>query len=87
MNRLLLQIFITLLLSLSITFSHSRSWQVVGNMPLPVYGAEAVAIDTTIYILGGYSDSTQSTVRWIQDRKSTRLNSSHVSESRMPSSA
>ena len=24
---------------------------------------------------------------WIQDRKSTRLNSSHVSESRMPSSA
>ena len=24
---------------------------------------------------------------WLKDRKSTRLNSSHVSESRMPSSA
>ena len=29
----------------------------------------------------------ESEQRWTSDRKSTRLNSSHVSESRMPSSA
>ena len=30
---------------------------------------------------------TNLTLSFLQDRKSTRLNSSHVSESRMPSSA
>ena len=36
---------------------------------------------------GVYVDTDQHTKFPIQDRKSTRLNSSHVSESRMPSSA
>ena len=45
-----------------------------------------------IYVLGGYP-TTRESVRTVQiydiagDRKSTRLNSSHMSESRMPSSA
>ncbi len=35
-------------------------------MPYPVAGGEAVVADDYIYILGGYSDSTQSNVNWIQ---------------------
>ena len=40
-----------------------------------------------VLITHGHLDHTFSLISRIQDRKSTRLNSSHVSESRMPSSA
>ena len=41
-----------------------------------------------IVALGHKADLVQSYLNWAHpDRKSTRLNSSHVSESRMPSSA
>ena len=55
-------------------------------------GAE-IAIDLSragaeVILLGRTEISLSSTVQTIsKDRKSTRLNSSHVSESRMPSSA
>jgi N-acetylneuraminic acid mutarotase len=32
-------------------------WQKIGDMPIPVSRAEGVVIDSSIYILGGYSDS------------------------------
>ena len=35
----------------------------------------------------GLSESLDRTGSWMRDRKSTRLNSSHANESRMPSSA
>ncbi len=42
-------------------------WQSVGQMPYPVAGAEAISPDgVNIYLFGGYSDSTQSVVNWIQ---------------------
>lgn len=41
-------------------------WENLGTMPVPVYGGEAVATDSVIYILGGYSDSLGSATNLIQ---------------------
>lgn len=41
-------------------------WRVAGKMKYPVSGAQAVVNDSLIYIIGGYSDSLQSNVKWIQ---------------------
>jgi N-acetylneuraminic acid mutarotase len=49
-----------------VLFSQGTTWEVVGQMPFPVAGAEAIVMDTAIYLFGGYSDSTQSTVNVIQ---------------------
>jgi hypothetical protein len=46
-------------------------WRVVGKMPYPVSGGQVVydiaAQSNKIYILGGYSDSLQKAVDWIQE--------------------
>lgn len=42
------------------------SWTKIGDMPYPVAGGKAVVIDTTIYVIGGYSDSLESNVDFIQ---------------------
>jgi N-acetylneuraminic acid mutarotase len=63
MNRLLLIITI-LCFAQSPVFS--QWWKTEGEMPHPVAGGEAVVINNYIYIIGGYSDSTQSNVNWIQ---------------------
>lgn len=46
-------------------------WQIRGTMPYPVSGAQVVydiaASSDKIYLLGGYSDSLQSEVDWIQE--------------------
>ena len=36
---------------------------------------------------GGWNNGFRSCADWLSDRKSTRLNSSHIQKSRMPSSA
>lgn len=42
-------------------------WENVGQMPYAVAGADAISPDGVyIYLFGGYSDSTQSNVKWIQ---------------------
>jgi hypothetical protein len=41
-------------------------WEIVGEMPVPVYGGQAVATDSLIYIFGGYSDSVYAPVNYIQ---------------------
>ena len=41
-------------------------WDVIGFMPRPVAGGKTFVNNENIYILGGYSDSTQSYVDWIQ---------------------
>lgn len=33
-----------------------NAWVKIGEMPRPVYGARAVVVDTTIYIIGGYDE-------------------------------
>jgi len=41
-------------------------WTVSGSLTRGLTGAAAVVVDSTIYVLGGYSDSTQNVVNWIQ---------------------
>jgi hypothetical protein len=43
-----------------------QQWNVIGNMPNPVYGGFAVAEDSLIYIIGGYSEVSQSSSKLIQ---------------------
>lgn len=42
------------------------TWQVTGKMKYPVSGAQSVVRDSLVYVIGGYSDSLQANVRWIQ---------------------
>jgi len=56
-------------LSIFLLFStvvFAQSWQVVGRMPYPVYGGQAVVIDSMIYILGGFSEKEYTSVNYIQ---------------------
>ena len=46
-----------------------------------------VNLPTLNYICNGWIDDTEISETSIKDRKSTRLNSSHIPLSRMPSSA
>lgn len=55
--------YILILFTISI---HAQEWQFEGKMPKPVAGGEAIVYGSKIYILGGYSDSTQSDIDWIQ---------------------
>ncbi|MBN2571757.1 MAG: T9SS type A sorting domain-containing protein [Ignavibacteriales bacterium] len=41
-------------------------WHIYKNLKFPVAGGQIVVHDLSIYIFGGYSDSTQSNVDWIQ---------------------
>ena len=69
----------------------------VARMSRPAHGAPAAALelkkncspDLIIYIVGAKADLHQfrQVTSDLADRKSTRLNSSHSGESRMPSSA
>jgi N-acetylneuraminic acid mutarotase len=54
--------FITLLLTINI-FSQFNKWEIVGYMPYPLSGSEAVVVDTIIYVIGGRSDSLQTTIK------------------------
>lgn len=65
------------LILIDVLFTQSLSWQIVSSMPIPVKGAKAVAIDSLIYIIGGYSDSVQSNIKYIQEYN-PRLNTWRV---------
>ncbi|MCC6548825.1 MAG: T9SS type A sorting domain-containing protein [Ignavibacteriaceae bacterium] len=41
-------------------------WEVVSSLSRGLFGAAAVEVNGQIYVLGGYSDSVQSSVDWIQ---------------------
>ncbi|RPI75238.1 MAG: T9SS C-terminal target domain-containing protein [Ignavibacteriales bacterium] len=49
--------------------TNAQVWQVIEGteMPVPVYGGEAVVVDSLIYILGGFSDSLNISVNIIQE--------------------
>ncbi len=58
------------LLTFFVIFSISiypQSWQVIGKMPVSVYGAQAVVHGNKIYILGGFSETLNSKVNFIQE--------------------
>lgn len=58
---ILIWVFLT-----SPVMSQDESWEIVGEMPIPVYGGQAVATDSLIYIFGGYSESVYGAVNYIQ---------------------
>ena len=57
---------LALLLCGEIFSSPQGGWHYAGEMPFAVAGAEIVANDSTIFILGGFSDSLFQRVPWIQ---------------------
>ena len=59
------KIFYILILFSTFAFSQ-QSWRIVGTMPNPVYGGQAVVKDSMIYILGGISESSNNPVNIIQ---------------------
>ena len=63
MKQFLFFVFI----SVSISFSQDASWGYYGNMDKPVAGGDIFTDYNNFYIIGGYSDSLQRTVNWIQN--------------------
>ncbi len=55
-----------ILLLIQNTAIQAGEWEIVSTMPIPVKGAQAVVHDTTIYILGGFSDSLLTGTKIIQ---------------------
>lgn len=53
------------LLTAGTVLGQSGNWESAGKMPLGISGAAVVVVDSSIYVLGGYSDSLQSDVDWI----------------------
>ena len=70
-----------------------RHWQRLrgagwrGRMLMNAVGAVVTSLVLLVIVVSKFSEGAWSVVIAVPDRKSTRLNSSHVSESRMPSSA
>lgn len=46
-------------------YGQGGSWELAGQMPVGLAGSEAVVVDSTVYFLGGYSDSLQNYTDWI----------------------
>lgn len=61
-----MKIFFVLLFIISATLFAQVDWQVVGEMPYPVAGGQAYPNNRNVYIMGGWADSTQGYVNWIQ---------------------
>jgi hypothetical protein len=84
-NNITMKIFFICLLLTVVAFPQGN-WERVGNMPYPVSGAAIVKKDSLIYIFGGYSDSLQSEVDYIQEfnpvRNSWRI-AGHMNEKRI----
>jgi N-acetylneuraminic acid mutarotase len=57
---------VILVLFNALLIAQTSEFEVFGEMPLPVAGGQAYVDMGNIYVLGGYSDSTQSNVNWIQ---------------------
>lgn len=66
MKRIIFKIFVLFIITLS-AYAQNLQWQEIGRMPLPVEGHRAVALDSVILIIGGYSDSLNSIVDFIQE--------------------
>lgn len=64
-------LFIVIILSSFNSVFAQLNWRIVGTMSYPVYGGQVVydinSLSNKIYILGGYSESLQREVDWIQE--------------------
>ncbi len=66
MKHRLFNFFVFLLLLPLLLRAQEETWQIIGQMPYPVKGAQAIVKDSLIYVFGGYTDSTYSTTNLIQ---------------------
>lgn len=67
MMKKLIFTYLILLLSFTFGFSQNLQWQEIGRMPIPVKGHRAVVMDSVILIIGGFSDSLNLPVNFIQE--------------------
>lgn len=58
--------FIVLIFIITEFLFGQNNWQIIGDMPLPIAGGQAFPNSRNVYIMGGWSDSTQGYVNWIQ---------------------
>jgi N-acetylneuraminic acid mutarotase len=65
MRKILLKAFIIIPVILLMN-ARGNNWEIISRMPHPVYGGQALVVDSLIYILGGYSDSLSGTTNIIQ---------------------
>ncbi len=63
----LLFISIILIFTYTLNYGQNLQWHEVGRMPIPVKGHRAVVVDSVIWIIGGYSDSLNSSVNFVQE--------------------
>lgn len=66
MSNVFKKILLLFFIFVNLNVGQDSTWQVIGEMKYPVSGARAVVKDSLIYIIGGYSDSLQANVDWIQ---------------------
>jgi len=69
MKSVIKTVLFIFLFSYSLIQGQPGNWEIVGKMPIKISGSESVVIDSTIYFLGGYSDSLQNAVDWIYSYK------------------
>jgi len=67
MMRKIIFTYLVLLFSFSIVIGQNLQWQEIGRMPIPVKGHRAVVMDSVILIIGGFSDSLNLPVDFIQE--------------------
>ncbi len=67
MKKFINHILLFILITFSSIFAQNSGWRIFGEMKHPVSGAQIVVRDSLIYLIGGYSDSLQANVRWIQE--------------------
>lgn len=63
----IIKIILVFIFACNISHAQWDNWQIKGQMKYPVSGGKAVVNNSKIYILGGYSDSLQAIVKWIQE--------------------
>lgn len=59
--------YLILFFIIELAYTQSLQWQEIGRMPIPVKGHRAVALDSTILIIGGFSDSLNTSINLIQE--------------------
>ena len=59
--------FLIIFLTLSsLQYAQFFSWEIYGNMEKPIAGGDVWHNNNALYVIGGYSDSLQTNVNWVQ---------------------
>jgi hypothetical protein len=66
MKQRIFILIVSLFLPVLLLAQEEPNWEIIGQMPVPVKGAQAVVKDSLIYVIGGYTDNTYSATNLIQ---------------------